>query len=313
MSQEYLEIVFNNKTIEVNTLKWEVNIMNLKDTYNLPRVWIWQQKNDGAFSNINRPISGPTFQKSLPKGQHPFQLYSQGTPNGIKITIMLEELLEIGHKEAEYDAWFVDIELGEQFSSGFCSINPNSKIPTLVDHSSEFPIPVFESGAILLYLAEKFFSFIPDNPHEKSQCLSWLFWQVASTPYLGGGFGHFYHYAPIKLEYPINRFTMEVKRQMDVLDKHLEKSPYLSGNTLTIADIAIWPWYGALVEDDLYNASEFLQAKDYTNLKRWSKTIKNRPAVRRGCIVNQSVKEENNALKERHSSKDFDGISFDTG
>ncbi|AIY67199.1 glutathione-dependent disulfide-bond oxidoreductase [Pseudoalteromonas piratica] len=278
----------------------------MKDNaYQPPKVWQWQPGNGGKFANINRPISGATHEKQLPEGEHPLQLYSLATPNGVKVTILLEELLEKGIKEAEYDAFLIDIMEGEQFSSGFVEINPNSKIPALLDRSTSPPTPVFESGAILLYLAEKFNCFLPTEPHLKAKCLSWLFWQMGSGPALGGGFGHFYAYAPEPLEYPINRFTMEVKRQLDLLDKHLAENDYICGDEYTIADIAIWPWYGVLVRGDLYNAAEFLAVDEYRNLSAWAERIFVRPAVKRGRMVNRSWGDESEQVHERHSAKDF--------
>ena len=278
----------------------------MKDNaYQPPKVWQWQPGNGGNFANINRPISGATHEKKLPEGEHPLQLYSLATPNGVKVTILLEELLEKGIKEAEYDAFLIDIMEGEQFSSGFVEINPNSKIPVLLDKSTSPPTPVFESGAILLYLAEKFNCFLPCEPHLKAKCLSWLFWQMGSGPALGGGFGHFYAYAPDPLEYPINRFTMEVKRQLDLLDKHLAENDYICGDEYTIADIAIWPWYGVLVRGDLYNAAEFLAVDEYRHLSAWAERIFVRPAVKRGRMVNRSWGDESEQVHERHSAKDF--------
>ena len=276
------------------------------NTYTPPKVWEWNNQEGGKFSNINRPISGPTHEKPLPVGKHPFQLYSLGTPNGVKVTVMFEELLALGITEAEYDAFLINISEGEQFSSGFVEINPNSKIPALVDRSSNNTTPIFESGAILLYLAEKFEAFIPKDPRARVDCLSWLFWQVGSGPFLGGGFGHFYNYAPEKFEYPINRFTMEVKRQLDVLDKHLSNNTYMCGDEYTIADMAIWPWYGLLALGGLYDAAEFLQVNEYTHLQRWSKNINERPAVIRGKKVNKVWGEEDEQVAERHNASDLD-------
>jgi len=280
-------------------------LIQMHKEYTLPKVWKHESKNGGTFSNINRPISGPTHTKELATGKHPFQLYSLGTPNGVKITIMFEELLKLGIKEAEYDAFLIDISKGDQFSSGFVKINPNSKIPALIDTSNGKSIRVFESGAILLYLAEKFKAFIPEEIEKRSEVLNWLFWQMGSAPYLGGGFGHFYSYAPEKIEYCIDRFTIESKRQLDVLDKNLQDKTYLTGEEYTIADIAVWPWYGELVRGHLYNAAEFLEANSYTNLKRWADLIAERDAVRRGRLVNKTWGEEDQQLKERHSSDDF--------
>jgi GST-like protein len=273
--------------------------------YNPPNKWVWDKENGGKFANINRPISGSTHQKELPLGKHPFQLYSQGTPNGIKITIMLEELLELGIKDAEYDAWLIRIGKGEQFSSGFVEINPNSKIPSLIDNSGNKSIKVFESGSILIYLADKFQNFIPKSFDDRTECLNWLFWQMASAPYLGGGFGHFYAYAPIKFEYSIDRFSMEVKRQLDVLDKLLSDKTYICNEEYTIADIAIWSWYGALVLGRLYGAEEFLDVKSYKNVVKWANLINERPAVKRGRIVNKISGNLDEQLHERHDSSDF--------
>lgn len=273
-------------------------------------VWKWNRANGGKFSNINKPTSGSTFVKDLPIGKHNLQLYSQGTPNGIKITILLEELLELNIKDADYNAWLIEISKGEQFSSGFVEVNPNSKIPALVDYSYEKPLFVFESGSILLFLAEKFNEFIPKNFSERVECLNWLFWQMGSTPYVGGGFGHFYSYAPEKYEYPIDRYTMETKRQLDVLDKHLSDREYITSDIYTIADIAIWAWYGQLVLGKLYNASEFLNVSDYKHVLKWANHIRNRPAVQRGKIVNKLSGNPDYQLKERHSSNDFNRIKF---
>ena len=281
------------------------------EDYSLPQKWVWDKENGGKFANINRPVSGSTHQKKLPIGKHTFQLYSQGTPNGIKVTIMFEELLNLGVKEAEYDAWLIRIGNGDQFSSGFVDINPNSKIPSLVDNSGTEPIKIFESGSILLYLADKFQKFIPQSFNERTECLNWLFWQMASAPYLGGGFGHFYAYAPKKFEYPIDRFSMEVKRQLDVLDKLLSDRTYVCNDDYTIADIAIWSWYGALVLGRLYGAKEFLDVKSYKNVVRWANLIDERPAVKRGRIVNKTSGDLSEQLHERHSSKDFDDKTED--
>jgi GST-like protein len=271
-----------------------------------PRVWTWTQGNGGQFANINRPTSGPTHDQELPVGKHPFQLYSLATPNGQKVTIMFEELLAAGHRGAEYDAWLVNIGKGEQFGSGFVGVNPNSKIPALVDRSGPAPFRVFESGAILLHLAEKFAAFLPTEPAVRAECLSWLFWQMGSAPYLGGGFGHFYAYAPTKIEYAIDRFAMEVKRLLDVLDKRLATTEYLAGAAYTIADIAVWPWYGGLVRGQLYSAAEFLAVHEYTHLVRWANAIAERPAVRRGIRVNRSFGDPAQQLHERHDAADFD-------
>ncbi len=276
------------------------------DDYTPPRVWTWNKPSGGRFANINRPIAGPTQDKELPVGRHPLQLYSLGTPNGQKVTIMLEELLALGHAGAEYDAWPIRIGEGEQFGSGFVAVNPNSKIPALVDRSGPEPIRVFESGAMLLYLAEKFGALLPKADAQHAECLSWLFWQMGSAPYLGGGFGHFYAYAPTKIEYAIDRFAMETKRQLDVLDRRLGESPYLAGEAYTIADIAVWPWYGGLAKGLLYGAGEFLSVKDYKNVQRWADVIGERPAVKRGRIVNRLQGDPANQLHERHDASDFE-------
>lgn len=280
----------------------------MEGKYIPPRVWTHNSDNGGTWAKINRPVSGPTHQKELPRGKHPFQLYSMGTPNGQKITIMLEELLALGVLEAEYDAHLIDISKGDQFSSGFVDINPNSKIPALVDYSGDNPVRVFESGSILLYLAEKFGHLLPVNGEERTWVLNWLFWLQGSAPYLGGGFGHFYSYAPEKLEYPINRFTMEAKRQLDVLDKQLASNDYLAGDAYSIADIATWPWYGNLVLGALYNAAEFLDVKSYSNVTRWAKEIFERPAVQRGRIVNRTWGEPWEILPERHDPSDIPSV-----
>jgi GST-like protein len=275
--------------------------------YTPPTVWTGGQANGGRFANINRPTAGSTHEKALPVGRHPLQLYSVGTPNGVKVTVMLEELLALGHAGAEYDAWPVRINEGEQFSSGFVAINPNSKIPALCDRSGAAPVRVFESGAILLYLAEKFDdAFLPRAHPERAECLSWLFWQMGATPFLGGGFGHFYAYAPSKIEYAIDRYAMEVKRQLDVLDRRLAESPYLAGADYTIADIAVWPWYGALAKGLLYGAGEFLQVQDYRHVQRWTEQIAQRPAVKRGRMVNRTFGQPASQLHERHDAADFD-------
>jgi GST-like protein len=273
--------------------------------YTPPKTWLWDKENGGKFANINRPISGTTYEKDLPVGIHPFQLYSQGTPNGVKITIMLEELLALGITEAEYDAWLIRIGKGDQFSSGFVDLNPNSKIPSLLDNTNEKSIRIFESGSILLYLAEKFQKFIPQNLEKRTECLNWLFWQMASAPYLGGGFGHFYAYAPEKFEYPIDRFSMEVKRQLDLLDKQLSNNDFICCNEYTIADMAIWPWYGALVLDRLYGAGEFLDVKSYKNVIKWAYFIDKRAAVKRGRMVNRINGDLDSQLHERHDASDF--------
>lgn len=274
--------------------------------YTPPTVWTWNQANGGRFANINRPIAGPTKDQDLPVGQHPLQLYSLATPNGVKVTVMLEELLALGHTGAEYDAWLIRINEGDQFGSGFVAVNPNSKIPALLDRSGPTPIRVFESGAILMYLAEKFGAFLPTAPAARAECLAWLFWQMGSAPYLGGGFGHFYAYAPSKIEYAIDRFAMEVKRQLDVLDRRLAESPYLAGDDYTIADIAVWPWYGALAKGLLYEAGEFLQVQDYRHVQRWTDQIAERPAVKRGRRVNRTWGDPASQLPERHAASDFD-------
>jgi len=275
--------------------------------YTPPSVWTWDKASGGKFANINRPLAGATHDKDLPVGKHPFQLYSLATPNGVKVTVMLEELLALSHAGAEYDAWLIRINEGDQFGSGFVAVNPNSKIPALLDRSNPSkPIRVFESGAILLYLAHKFGAFLPTDEAKKAECLSWLFWQMGSAPYLGGGFGHFYAYAPSKMEYPINRFAMEVKRQLDVLDRRLAESPYLAGDAYTLADIAVWAWYGALAKGLLYEAGEFLQVQTYTNVMRWTDEIAKRPAVQRGRMVNRTWGEPDSQLPERHDASDFD-------
>ena len=273
--------------------------------YTPPKVWTWNKPSGGRFASINRPVAGPTHDKPLPVGKHPLQLYSMATPNGQKVTIMLEELLALGHAGAEYDAWMINIGDGDQFGSGFVDGNPNSKIPALMDRSGPEPFRVFESGAILLHLAEKFGAFLPTSVATRSECLSWLFWQMGSAPYLGGGFGHFYAYAPLKIEYAIDRFAMEVKRQLDVLDRRLGESEYLAGDDYTIADIAVFPWYGGMVEGWLYSAAEFLSVQDYTNLRRWADTIGARPAVKRGRMVNRPFGELSEQLRERHDADDF--------
>ena len=281
--------------------------MNDSTPYTPPAIWQWNKENGGKFASINRPISGATHDKELPVGKHPLQLYSLATPNGVKVTVLLEELLALGHSGAEYDAWLVSIHEGAQFGSGFVAVNPNSKIPALLDRSdTAHPIRVFESGAILMYLAEKFGAFLPQEPAQRAECLSWLFWQMGSGPFLGGGFGHFYAYAPEKFEYPIDRFAMEVKRQMDVLDKRLAQHEYIAGSDYTIADMAIWPWYGALAKGQLYEAGEFLQVHEYTHVVRWADQIAKRPAVQRGRKVNRAWGELASQLHERHDASDFD-------
>ena len=275
--------------------------------YTPPAVWTWNKANGGRFAAINRPIAGPTHDKDLPVGRHPLQLYSLATPNGVKVTVMLEELLAAGHAGAEYDAWLIRINEGDQFGSGFVAANPNSKIPALVDHSGPQPQRVFESASILMYLAERFDSaFLPTDRATRAECLSWLFWQMGSAPYLGGGFGHFYAYAPTKIEYAIDRFAMEVKRQLDVLDRRLADNAYLAGDSYTLADIAVWPWYGALAKGLLYNAGEFLQVQDYTHVQRWADAIAARPAVQRGRRVNRTWGDAADQLPERHAASDFE-------
>ena len=280
--------------------------MNESTPYTPPKVWTWNKENGGRFANINRPVAGPTHDKELPVGRHPLQLYSLATPNGVKVTIMLEELLALGHAGAEYDAWLIRINEGDQFSSGFVAANPNSKIPALVDRSGTTPIRVFESGAILMYLASKFGAFLPTDIQTRAECMSWLFWQMGSAPYLGGGFGHFYAYAPTKIEYAIDRFAMEVKRELDVLDRRLAESTYLAGDEYTIADMAVWPWYGALAKGLVYEAGEFLQVQEYKNVQRWTDMIAARPAVKRGRMVNRVQGEPSSQLRERHEASDFD-------
>lgn len=271
-----------------------------------PKVWKPEAPSGGHFANINRPVAGPTHDKELPRGEHALQLYSLATPNGVKVTVMLEELLELGHAGADYDAWLIRIGEGDQFSSGFVEVNPNSKIPALLDYSAVPATRVFESGSILLYLADKFAALLPTAPAERAETLNWLFWQMGAAPYLGGGFGHFYAYAPEKLEYPINRFTMEAKRQLDVLDRRLAESRYLAGDEYTIADIAVWPWYGQLVRGNLYSAAEFLDVQSYTNVQRWAEEIAQRPAVQRGQRVNRTWGDEASRVPERHSAADLD-------
>jgi GST-like protein len=276
--------------------------------YTPPKIWTWNKESGGRFASINRPIAGPTHDKELPVGRHPLQLYSLATPNGIKVTIMLEELLALGHKGAEYDAWLIRIDQGDQFGSGFVAVNPNSKIPALMDRSGRKPIRLFESGAILLYLAEKFGAFLPTD-ETRGEALSWLFWQMGAAPYLGGGFGHFYAYAPSKIEYAIDRYAMEVKRQLDVLDRRLAEAQYLAGDHYTIADMAVWPWYGALAKGKLYNDSaEFLQVREYKHLQRWTDMIAERPAVKRGRMVNAAWGDPSEQLPERHDASDFDKL-----
>lgn len=271
-----------------------------------PKVWTWDKERGGRFAAINRPIAGPTHDKALPVGKHPIQLYSLGTPNGVKVTVLLEELLALGHAGAEYDAWLINIGTGDQFGSGFVAVNPNSKIPAMVDHSTTPPTRIFESGAMMIYLAEKFGAFLPTDHHARTEALSWLFWQMGSAPFLGGGFGHFYAYAPTKQEYPIDRYAMEVKRQLDVLDRHLADNDYMAGSEYSIADMAIWPWYGALALGLLYDAGEFLDVASYTNVIRWTKQIGARPAVKRGRMVNRAFGDPASQLHERHDASDFD-------
>ena len=280
--------------------------MEHSSAYTPPKIWSAPKESGGRFANINRPTAGPTHEKELSVGRHPMQLYSLGTPNGVKVTVMLEELLAAGHSGAEYDAWLIRINEGDQFGSGFVSVNPNSKIPALIDRSGPTPIRVFESGAILVYLAEKFGAFLPADPAKRAECLSWLFWQMGSAPFLGGGFGHFYAYAPTKIEYAIDRYAMEVKRQLDVLNRRLAESTYLAGAEYTIADMAVWPWYGALVKGQLYDAGEFLQVKEYTHVLRWADQIAQRPAARRGRMVNRTMGEPSSQLHERHDAGDFE-------
>ena len=280
--------------------------MTEETAYTPPKVWTWDVENGGAFASINRPTAGATHEKKLPVGRHPLQLYSLATPNGVKVTIMLEELLALGHGGAEYDAYVVDISKGDQFGSDFVAINPNSKIPALMDHSTSPPTRVFESGSILLYLAEKFNAFIPVDPGNRTECLNWLFWQMGSAPFLGGGFGHFYTYAPVKIKYAIDRYTMEVKRQLDVMDRQLADNSYISGDDYNIADMAIWPWYGSLVLNDAYGAAEFLSTDDYPNVNRWAKEIALRPAVIRGRKVNRVFGPAEDQLHERHDASDFE-------
>lgn len=279
---------------------------NRPDEYVPPKIWTWDQESGGRFASINRPIAGPTSDKELPIGEHPFQLYSLGTPNGVKVTVMLEELLALGHEGAEYDAWLINIGEGDQFGSGFVEINPNSKIPAMMDRSGSEPVRLFESASMLVHLAEKFGAFLPESGQARAECFNWLFWLMGSAPYLGGGFGHFYAYAPYKMEYPINRFAMEAKRQMDVLDRHLAENEYLAGDEYTIADICTWPWYGALASGLLYDSAEFLQVHEYKNLNRWAKQIAERPAVKRGSIVNRPWGDK--TAPERHSAADIDAV-----
>jgi len=284
--------------------------MTESSRYEPPKVWTWDAESGGRFAGINRPVSGATHEKDLPVGEHPLQLYSLGTPNGVKVTLMLEELLELGISDAEYDAWPINILSGDQFSSGFVAVNPNSKIPALLDRSGESPIRIFESGAILVHLAEKFGHFLPPEADARAEVMSWLFWLQGSAPFLGGGFGHFYAYAPEKWQYPIDRYAMEVKRHLDLLDKTLAERPYLAGNDYTVADIATWPWYGALAKGLLYEAGTFLDVASYTHVQRWTQAIGERPAAKRGILVNRAWGDENKQLPERHSASDFDNIDW---
>ncbi len=285
--------------------------MSSSSEYTPPKTWSWNKASGGRFASINRPVSGATHDKDLPVGRHPLQLYSLGTPNGVKVTVMLEELVALGHAGAEYDAWLIRINDGDQFGSGFVAANPNSKIPALVDRSGPTPIRVFESGSILVYLAEKFGAFLPDEAGARAECLSWLFWQMGSAPYLGGGFGHFYAYAPMKIEYAIDRFAMEAKRQLDVLDRRLAESQYLAGDEYTIADIAVWPWYGGLAKGWLYEAAEFLDVQAYRHLQRWADAVGSRTAVQRGRMVNRVSGEPASQLHERHDAGDFETMTQD--
>jgi len=285
--------------------------VTIAEDYIPPEVWTWDQSSGGRFANINRPVAGATHETALPIGRHPLQLYSLGTPNGVKVTILLEELLALGHAGAEYDAWLIRILEGDQFGSGFVAANPNSKIPALVDRSGAEPVRVFESGAILLYLAEKFGAFLPADGAARAECLSWLFWQMGSAPFLGGGFGHFYNYAPVKIEYAINRYAMEAKRQLDVLDRRLAESAYVAGPEYTVADMAIWPWHGQLALGRLYNAARFLEVDSYVHVGRWARELAERPAVRRGRMVNKTDGEPSEQLRERHDASDFDTSTQD--
>lgn len=280
--------------------------MNDSSTYTPPRIWTADKESGGRFASINRPIAGPTHEQALPTGVHPLQLYSLGTPNGVKVTVMLEELLAAGHSGAEYDAWLIRINEGDQFGSGFIDVNPNSKIPALLDCSGAAPVRVFESGAILVYLAEKFGAFLPSDGARRAECMSWLFWQIGSAPFLGGGFGHFYAYAPTKIEYAIDRYAMEVKRQLDVLERRLADSAYVAGDEYSIADMAIWSWYGSLAKGELYDAGEFLQVQQYRHVQRWTEQIAERPAVQRGRMVNRTTGDPSSQLHERHDASDFD-------
>ena len=284
--------------------------MSESNEYIPPRVWHWDSESGGRFAKINRPTAGAQFEEALPVGKHPMQLYSLGTPNGVKVTVMLEELLALGESQAEYDAWIINIQEGKQFSSGFVEVNPNSKIPALMDRSGPTPIRVFESGAIVLHLADKFGHFIPSDNAERAEVLSWLFWLQGAAPYLGGGFGHFYAYAPSKMEYPINRFTMEVKRHLDLLNNTLAERPYLAGDDYTVADIITWPWYGALAKGLLYEAGEFLDVGSYDHVQRWADSVAERPAAKRGRLVNKGWGDEDKRLLERHDARDFDGVNW---
>ncbi|MGA1343986.1 MAG: glutathione-dependent disulfide-bond oxidoreductase [Hyphomonas sp.] len=271
-----------------------------------PKIWTWDKESGGRFASINRPIAGPTHDKVLPVGKHPFQLYSLGTPNGVKVTIMFEELLAAGHAGAEYDAWLINIGAGDQFGSGFVEVNPNSKIPALMDHTTSPPTRLFESGSMLIYLAEKFGAFLPKDTAKRAEAINWLFWQMGSAPFLGGGFGHFYAYAPVKIEYAINRYAMETKRQLDVLDRHLDRNQYMAGDEYSVADMAIWPWYGILTTGALYDAGEFLQVHEYKNVIRWMKEVGARPPVKRGAMVNRTFGKPETQLRERHDASDFE-------
>ena len=283
--------------------------MSDAEAYTPLKIWVWEKPDGGTWGEHNRPSAGATHERGLPVGRHPLQLYSLGTPNGVKVTILLEELLAMGHAGAEYDAWLVRIFEGEQFGTGFVAINPNSRIPAMLDRSLDPPVRIFESGAILTYLAEKFAAFLPADPHGRAECQSWLFWQMASTPYLGGGFGHFYMYAPVKIEYAINRYTIEIKRQLDVLNRRLATSEFIAGDAYTIADMAIWPWYGLLASRDMYeNSASYFQIHEYTHLRRWAALIGARPAVKRGSLVNRVFQEDVPHLRERHDASDFDGL-----
>ena len=295
-----------DRTLDSHAATNYLEFLGMTTDYVPPKVWSWDKPNGGRFANVNRPIAGPTHDKELPVGRHPLQLYSQGTPNGVKVAVMLEELLALGHRGAEYDAWLIRIDRGDQFGSGFVELNPNSKIPALVDQSGPTPIRVFESGAILIYLAETFDAFLPTEPGARAECMSWLFWQAGSAPYVGGGFGHFYAYAPTKIEYAIDRFSMEAKRQLDVLDRRLERNNFIAGSHYTIADIAAWPWYAGLTKGWLYGAAEFLQVQEYKNVARWVDAVAERPAVRRGRMVNRVTGDASSQLHERHDASDFE-------